>query len=411
MADNEVNITIKATDQASVAIKGVGGQLQGLFKIAQNQALREVGKDLQQYFNGALSSIQVVVTEYANYADQVRNFGRLTGAGAEESSRLIQVGDDLKISYEEMSAALQAAVRKGINPSVDSIANLSDQYMRLQPGLERSKFLMDNFGRSGMSMAEMMEQGGTGIRAMSASIEKSLVLTQQQVVEMRQAEMVMDNYNDQVQAVKLSIGRDLVGAFMQLPEPMKNMVLGLNAFGPQISNTIGLVFQLTETVNNFSILFKAGGLLSGIPGMAKSIGTALIGLGVAAGPIILLAGAIGLLLFTIEKLGPQALTTLKQLAGIAVFNATGQMPNWAMQTVAPSRDTGGRVQALHPYSVGIPELFVPDQPGTMVPMDSVRGGGNTYVSLTYAPAFSTVDADELQNRLQPFIERGVRRSR
>jgi len=45
--------------------------------------------------------------------------------------------------------------------------------------------------------------------------------------------------------------------------------------------------------------------------------------------------------------------------------------------------------------------------GGAVPVQLTGGSGMT-VNLTYAPMFSTVDAYELQERLTPFIERGIR---
>ena len=73
---------------------------------------------------------------------------------------------------------------------------------------------------------------------------------------------------------------------------------------------------------------------------------------------------------------------------------------------------GGRIDAGTPTLVGErgAEIFVPDTGGRIIPNYKLgaSSGGNIIVNLTYAPAFSTVDQYELQERLSPFIERGIR---
>lgn len=77
-----------------------------------------------------------------------------------------------------------------------------------------------------------------------------------------------------------------------------------------------------------------------------------------------------------------------------------------------ARAMGGRIDAGTPTLVGErgAEIFVPDTGGRIIPNYKLgaSSGGNIIVNLTYAPAFSTVDQYELQERLSPFIERGIR---
>lgn len=161
------------------------------------------------------------VAETMDYAAQVRELSRITGDGAENTSRLIQVADDLAISENELSTAMEGATRKGIDVSIDGLKRLSDQYLALEPGLERSKFLMDAFGRSGTSMAQMMEQGSSGIDQMAASIASNMILTKENVDQAREMEIAMDDLGDAVQGVGYSIGKGLI-------PPLKDAANGLN---------------------------------------------------------------------------------------------------------------------------------------------------------------------------------------
>ena len=109
----------------------------------------------KQAFQVAKKVVEETVGEFTAYAKTVEDMARVTGSSAEEVSRLIQVSDDLQISTASLEQAMAGAVRKGIDPSVDSIASLSDQYLALAPGLERSQFLVEKFGRSGLQKCKI----------------------------------------------------------------------------------------------------------------------------------------------------------------------------------------------------------------------------------------------------------------
>ena len=213
---NIIELLFKAKDEATGTISKVAGGMKDLTKqvgeinsLAKAQALQTLGRDVQQYFSLGQRAVSDLTNEFMNYAEQVRTLSRLTGASSEESSRAIQIADDLKISYQSLSIALEAGVRKGIDPSIDSLAALSDEYLKLEPGLQRSAFLMEKFGRSGMDLAPMLELGSEEIRKMNDEIDRSLVLTAEQTKKAREAEIALDAYNDKVLALRLSIGSEV----------------------------------------------------------------------------------------------------------------------------------------------------------------------------------------------------------
>ena len=164
----------------------------------------------KQAFQVAKKVVEETVGEFTTYAKTVEDMARVTGSSAEEVSRLIQVSDDLQISTASLEQAMAGAVRKGIDPSVDSIASLSDQYLALAPGLERSQFLVEKFGRSGLEMAKLMEQGGDKIREMGEAVNDSLIITDEAIAANQEYYAAMDNLNDIIQGVKLEIGSKLV---------------------------------------------------------------------------------------------------------------------------------------------------------------------------------------------------------
>lgn len=150
--------------------------------------------------------VKDAVDQFQEYAFTVQEVSRLTGASAIETSKLIQVSDDLRIEAGDLQTALTAAARKGIDVSTESIARLSNEYLALAPGVERSKFLMDNFGKSGMSMAKLMEQGAAGIRSMSSAVEAGLVVNEQGIKDAEEYAAAIDALNDSFLAIKYTVG-------------------------------------------------------------------------------------------------------------------------------------------------------------------------------------------------------------
>lgn len=170
---------------------------------------------------GVGKALGVAVTAFTDYAAQVRDLGRITGTGAEETSKLIQAADDLTISYESLQKALWFASKNGIEVNIDSLARLADEYVALGSASEQAAFLAQKFGKGGAEMGKLLEKGGTGVRSMTDAISGSLVLTDEAVVAAREYEMQVDQLNDSWLAFKVTIGSGVV------PE-LNKMLWGLN---------------------------------------------------------------------------------------------------------------------------------------------------------------------------------------
>ena len=165
----------------------------------------------------AFQMLQKFVAPTVERAKDVRDFARAIGSTATEASKLIEAADDVKISTDTLQQGLIAAVRKGIDPSIDSIASLSDEYRQLAPGLERTKFLTDRFGRAGAELAPLMELGAEGIRELGdAAEEMGIVLDEQAIAKTREYEIAMDDLEDTFMAVKQEIAMELVPALTDI---------------------------------------------------------------------------------------------------------------------------------------------------------------------------------------------------
>jgi len=178
------------------SVSGMKSQL-STFGVAAGTMMGNMAYSAVQSITGSImSSLKNSFNGYMEYANQVRETSRSLGVGAEEASRLIQVADDVTISYQSLSTSMKLAQKDGIDPSIEGLANLSDQYLQLEPGVERTQFLLDKFGKSGAEMGKLMEKGGDGIRTMSESIDDNMILTQKALDQQREYEVGVDALSD-----------------------------------------------------------------------------------------------------------------------------------------------------------------------------------------------------------------------
>lgn len=157
--------------------------------------------------------------EFVNYAEQVKNMSRTLGASAEETSRIIQVADDVRISYDSLKVAMKEAQKDGIEPNIENLAKLADQYKAIQSPAERTKFLLETFGKSGLEMGKLMEQGGDGIRSMSDAIDESLIMTEKGIQASDEYQRSLDDLQDAAKSVQMAFGEQVVpvmNAFMRI---------------------------------------------------------------------------------------------------------------------------------------------------------------------------------------------------
>ena len=188
--------------EAALAAKELKGSLKdlGLGALASVTPLAAVSAAV-----GAITAFTVDATkETIKYANEVRGMMQLTGQSAEESSRMLQVMDDLKVGTDVLTMATKTLGKEGLTMNIETLAKLSDEYNKLGTGAEKTTFLTKNFGKSGLAMAEAMEQGSTALLAMNDAVEQNLVLSQDQIDATRQLEREMDTWNDTLLGIKVT---------------------------------------------------------------------------------------------------------------------------------------------------------------------------------------------------------------
>ncbi len=255
MSDSILNIIINTIKkgggdkEAITGLKKMSASFKGLtgFSLGSVTAIGAVTGAAKALGNFITSS----VNEWVEYGTQVDNYSRLLGISTEETSRLIQATDDLFISESTLTSSLQAATRKGIDVSIDGLKRLSEQYLALEKGGERSKFLMDTFGRSGAEMGKLMEQGAEGIQSAMDAIDDSMIVTEEAMRQMIQYKQSVDNLADSWQGFKYQVGQAVIPALDLL---LRQLTKGTDA----IEEHLLAIKDLEDQISNWTILAALG---------------------------------------------------------------------------------------------------------------------------------------------------------
>jgi len=127
MADPQVKIVMSLVDKISAGMKKITGQ----FSLGK-MALTDLSSGLmlaEKAFGYVKKVIDQTVGITVEYNKTIREMGQVTGLGAEEISRIIQVGDDWGISIDSIRTSLAFMNKKGIEPSIDNLADMADSYV------------------------------------------------------------------------------------------------------------------------------------------------------------------------------------------------------------------------------------------------------------------------------------------
>lgn len=144
--------------------------------------------------------------EYANKVEKVANAEGLT---AEEASRTIQVLDDLRVSYDDLTASISKNAQK-TDFSVEGLAKASEEYLKLGSIEEQQAFAKERYGKQWSEFMKVLEAGPDKIRAMSEATNESLILTEENINQAREYQMALDAWNDSIDALTISMGNELL---------------------------------------------------------------------------------------------------------------------------------------------------------------------------------------------------------
>lgn len=251
-------------------------QKTGLSKSALTQAMKNEGEvaksttmswtELNSAYMVATQVIQKVgeaynatVGEAQAYDQQIKSIMASSGGTAEATSTLVQTLDDAGIGIETVTKALKEMGKDGNEPTIQSLAALSDEFLKLAPGAERTQFLLDKFGKSGLEMARAMELGGAKINEMSGAIEKNLILTDKEINASEDYRKNVDNLHDSWQGLVVTMGNAVIPVLNQVMQGMQNAGQANDDYNRRLQAVIATYGNLGDRANNMHVLMMAEG--------------------------------------------------------------------------------------------------------------------------------------------------------
>lgn len=215
-AKSQLEIIVTAmTTKAEKELKGLTGAADKFKSSFQNLtgvsigtagAIALAGKAVQT----GIQFTKEAITETVAYSKEVRELGQITGLTSEETSRLIQVGDDWGISIDDLRTAMQMAVKNGMVPSIDNLAVLADEYVNATDKTVFAEKATKLFGRQWTTLVPMLAKGGDALRDQAEAIDDNLLVTDEMISTSREYEVAVDDLNDTVQGLKYELGQQFI---------------------------------------------------------------------------------------------------------------------------------------------------------------------------------------------------------
>ena len=382
MADSILRIIFNLLKQGSGDTEAVRG-LQGVVGMYTelNSAL-SLGR---QALAGVQQAFDATVGATIRYGVQVEDLSRLIGATPEDASKLIQAADDMRVSYEGLTRSLQFAMRQGIDPTIEGVGRLADQYVAIQDPIARSRFLLETFGRTGTEMGLLMEQGSAGIRAMGDEAERfGLVLSQQTLADIEATRVALDGLNDAWAGLKIVLTTEVLPLVTPLLTFFKNLILTIRDSSQESTHWAQLL---------------AGPVGYAIGMVARAIGLTTAETEASTGALDAHTNAL--------NRASTAYGTLRQRAsGSYGMIVAGQH----IPFVAPGGQAGGRFSVPTGYSGDrYPVLVSSGETLDVTPAGHTPPGGALTVVVQYMPALSLASRREAEEVISPFVAGAVRR--
>lgn len=155
------------------------GKLGGFMK---NAALAAVGLNaaigITQTAMRTVSEVyEATAGKAAAYNKEIRETSINLGLSTEETSRIVQAMDDYGVSASSVTTALEMMTKRGVQPSIENLAQLADKFVSISDPVERAALMTETLGRNWTTLTPMLSQGGDAFRKMAAGVEDSLIVT------------------------------------------------------------------------------------------------------------------------------------------------------------------------------------------------------------------------------------------
>ena len=332
-------LKVRADVQGQGEIDGLSRSLGSLSKQAQGvqgglgrmgQAARGVGGLMGALVPvGAVAGLAAMAKGSIDTADNLNDMSQRTGVAVESLSRFGQAAADSGSSIEGVAKGMGQLAKRITDPgsaasealkgigiattdaqgkvrSLDSVMlDISDRFAKMPDGAEKSALAMQLFGKSGVELIPMLNEGRAALEQYQATISGDMAKS-------------ADEFNDALNA----IGRELSGPFNEAVTALLPAITGI------ANGIVGMIKAFTSLPGPVQqTLLVIGGLLTALVALAPAIsaiitiGSAIAGLfatgGALAGAGSIIAGLATAFIVLIT--GPVGIIALIALAGVAIY--------------------------------------------------------------------------------------------
>ena len=216
MAENEVDFSIVSIDKATAVLNKVenevssfGTKIKGLADKSKSVVgsfteLNSAWMVANQIIGYGKKAYEEIIGTYLEYAGTVDELMNINGQSAEETSRLIQVTKMYGVETSTLTVAMRTLAKQGKELSVDTLARMSDEYLKLGTAEERQLYITKNLGRAGTEWGDILVTGSRNIKDQADAISDYLILSEEMVSRAEQIEASQRQLKSSTEALKLS---------------------------------------------------------------------------------------------------------------------------------------------------------------------------------------------------------------
>jgi hypothetical protein len=336
MASND--LFKKAMLDAGGAVKGLGSTVEGEFKKISTSSQAELGKastasqrlGTQMMSIGAATALLgagmlavgfKMASTFEDVGLEVLKIQRYTGLSAEASSKLRFEAQETGTSVDTLTRSLgMMAKRMESSPdkftslgiavrgsngqmrsTADVLMDVADKVAHATNATDRLQIAQDLFGRGGASMLLMLSRGRDGLQQLADEAEHyGLVLTQDNLVAVKQAIAAHHEFDAAVQGLQVQIGSKFLPILTSATSGLADFVAGnhgaigelmlwggaILVVGGGITVLVGKVIMAADTLKLATIATKAWALAQQALGTSALATAGIIGAAVAASVVV-----------------------------------------------------------------------------------------------------------------------------
>lgn len=180
---------------------------------------------VQAAIGGIEKAYDLTIGKTVQYASQVKDLATVLDLSAEETSKLVSLSNKFGVSTETLTRSLEMMTKRGMAPSLEGLAQLSDQIMAIKDPVERAKELSDIFGRSWVSLMPIIEKGGATILAAGEEAHKfGLVLSEEDVAAAEKFTVASNTLKEALDGLTTKLTKDAIPGLATAAEDMLYLI-------------------------------------------------------------------------------------------------------------------------------------------------------------------------------------------